>query len=149
MKIYLASSFAYEDRALTEARKKTMAEAQAMLEGKGFDVYNPSTLKIENAWDYSMWDWGDLVYQEDKKNVDSSDLVVMLSYGKENNAGSAWECGYAAGINKAVILVSMNPSQPESLMLVHSAHACLDGLDGLREYDFSNMPKMRIDRIES
>lgn len=57
-KVYLASSFAYEDRAKTEQRKQVMSEVSKYLESKHMEVYNPSALKIPNAWDYSMWDWG-------------------------------------------------------------------------------------------
>lgn len=148
-KAYLASSFAYEDRAKTEQRKLVMSEASKYLESKHMAVYNPSTLKIPNAWDYSMWDWGDLVYQADKNEIDSCDLIVFLSYGKENNAGSVWEVGYAAAKGLPVIMVSMNPDSPESLMVIHSAYACVDGLNGLTMYDFDLMPRTRIERTES
>ena len=149
LKIYLACSFAYTNKELTNERKDMMNKIQEYLETKSFEVYNPSKLKIENAWDYSYWDWGDLVYQEDKKQLDSSNLVVFVSYGKENNAGSVWEVGYACGRNISVLLVSMNPDSPESLMTLHSAHACIDGFEGLKNYDFETMPRTKIERIES
>ena len=148
MKIYLASSFAYEDKQLTETRKATMKQIQEYLESLGFTVYNPSTLKIPNAWDYSYWDWGQLVFEADYKEIDTCDLVVFVSYGKENNAGSVWEVGHAYG-KVPIIMVSMNPAQPESLMVVHSAHACVNGFEGLLNYDFKTMPRTRIDVVES
>ena len=157
-KVYLACSFAYTDKELTNERKDMMNKIEEYLQSKELNskyetvelqVYNPSKLKIENAWDYSYRDWGDLVYQKDKKQLDNSDLVVFVSYGKENNAGSVWEVGYACGKNIPVLLVSMNPNSPESLMTLHSAHACIDGFEGLKEYDFENRPKTKIKRVES
>ena len=157
-KVYLACSFAYTDKELTNERKDMMDKIEEYLQSDEFNikyktielqVYNPSKLKIENAWDYSYRDWGDLVYQEDKKQLDNSDLVVFVSYGKENNAGSVWEVGYACGKNIPVLLVSMNPDSPESLMTLHSAHACIDGFEGIKKYDFENMPKTKIKRVES
>lgn len=158
LEIYLACSFAYEDKNLTNERKDTMKEIQDYLESPEFankysldkvNVYNPSTLKIKNAWDYSFWDWGNLVFEADRDHVNEADLIVFVSYGKENNAGSVWETGYAYSKNIPVILVSMNPDSPESLMVVHSAHACIDGISGLKQYDFNSMPKTRIERVES
>lgn len=150
IKIYLASSFAYNDKQLTEQRKATMQLASDYLKlNKGITVYNPATMKIKNAWDYSMWDWGNLVFKKDKQHLDESDIVVFLSYGKENNAGSVWEVGYAYAKDKPIILVSMDPTQPESLMVVHSAYTCLKGLDSLLKYDFQHMPIHTIDVVES
>lgn len=149
MKIYLACSFAYMDKRKTNKRKEILEVVERGLHNKGYEVYNPSKLKIENAWDYSYWDWGQKVFDADVKALDEADLVIMLSFGKENNAGSAWECGYACGTNKKVILVSMNPDEPESLMMLHSAYACVKGLHGLDNYDFDTMPRTKIDVIES
>lgn len=142
MKIYLASSFAYEDKIKTTIRKCMMNLFKEFLEKKGFSVYNPCELKIENAWDYSMYDWGQKVFEADKKEIDSSDCIVFISYGKENNAGSVWEVGYAYAKNIPIILVSIIPDTPESLMCIHSAHACLKGFEGLQNYDFEKFEKV-------
>lgn len=142
MKIYLASSFAYENKEKTTERKNTMIKFSEFLKSKGFLVYNPCELKIENAWDYSMYDWGEKVFEADKKEIDSSDCIVFISYGKENNAGSVWEVGYGYAKNIPIILVSMIPDTPESLMCIHSAHACVKGLEGLQKYDFEKFEKV-------
>lgn len=158
IKIYIASSFAYKDKHLTQERKTVMRWVQNYLQSELFhqrypsielSVYNPSTLKIPNAWNYSYWDWGNLVYEEDKKQVDTADLIIFISYGKGNNDGSTWEVGYAYGKNIPILVVSMEPAQSESLMVLHSAHACVDGLEGLKSYNFELMPQTKIERIES
>lgn len=147
--VYLASSFAYMDKDKTEERKSTMEIFQRHLNMLGFEVYNPSKLKIENAWSYSMYDWGNLVFQEDKKQLDNCDFVVFISYGKENNAGSAWEVGYAYALGKKIIMVSMNDAAPESLMMIHSCHACIHGFKDFLNYDFASLPMTKIDCVES
>lgn len=149
MKVYLACSFAYEDKTTTEIRKQAMCFVEDYLKDKNFTVYNPCKLKIENAWDYSYWDWGNLVFESDKREIDACDFLVFISYGKENNAGSVWEVGYAFAKNKPIIMISMDAESPESLMVMHSAHACLDGFADLFNYDFDKLPRKQIKRVES
>lgn len=149
MRIYLASSFAYSDRQKTEERKSIMNLFEENLTQRGFEVYNPSKLKIKDAWSYSMWDWGQLVFEADYKELTNCDLIVFISYGKENNAGAAWEIGYSYAKQIPIIIVSMDPSSPESLMLLHSADACLQGFDEFKDYDLINRPVRKISVIES
>lgn len=139
MKIYLACSFAYKDRNKTEARKQVMRLVKQNLADKGFDVYNPSELVIENAWDYTMHEWGRLVFEADHQALDSCDAVVFLSFGKENSSGAVWEIGYAYGKNIPIVMVSMANGDAESLMCIHSARAVLNGLDGFFAYDLNSL----------
>lgn len=66
----------------------------------------------------------------------------MLSWGKENNAGSAWEVGYAFGTGKKVIVVGLT-DEIESVMMLHGSYAQVKGMKGLETYDFTTMPKSR------
>lgn len=138
-KIYLACSFAYADKEKTQERKNIMSDVADFLKSKGHIVYNPSQLKIENAWDYTMYEWGKRVFESDVYTLDGADLVVFLSFGKENNAGSVWEVGYSYCNKTPIIVVSMNPDSPESLMVIQSATACLKGFEGLKNYDLDNI----------
>jgi nucleoside 2-deoxyribosyltransferase len=147
--IYLACSFACSDKDESKRRQNEMSRAEVILESYGLDVYVPSRLKIPNAWDYSERDWGLMVFANDLHSLDISDIVVFLSYGKKNNNdGSAWECGYAFAKGKKVIVVSMS-TDTESLMVMHGSYAQLDGLDGLEQYDFKKMPRTQLERRES
>lgn len=145
--IYLACSFACKDRQKVELRKTYMKQAETILKKKGLSVYVPSDLTIPNAWDYIMQEWGLMVFANDMVRLDESDTVVMLSFGKENNAGSAWECGYAFAKGKKVIVVSLT-DDVESLMIQHGSYAQLKGLEDLQNYDFSTMNKTRNYRGE-
>lgn len=142
MKIYLAGSFAYSDKAKTKERQKKLLEVANILRNKNLEVYLPQELHIHNAWNYTVSEWGLMVFTHDVTEIDKCDVLVMLSWGKENNAGTAWEVGYAFGIGKKVIVVGMT-DEIESIMLLHGSFAQVKGIDGLLNYDFENLPKER------
>lgn len=135
MKIYLASS-------LSEDKRPKMMEAINHLRAIGHDVYAPVEHKIANAWDYPNDEWGLMVFEDDIKAINESDAVVMLSYGRDSTAGANWECGYAFGIGKKVILVEMTDGVM-SLMVANGRYATIKGIDGLMGYDWNTMPPTR------
>ena len=135
MKIYLATSFLPEYRPDIE-------KAKLILKKQGHEVYNPVENFIPNAWDYPNDEWGLMVFTSDVKAIDRSDAVVMLSYGRMGTAGSNWEAGYAYGQGKKVIVVEMT-DEIMSVMVANGRYATVKGLDGLAEYDWSEMPKTR------
>ena len=150
-KIYVAASFAYADREKTEERKaiikQVVNQIKSHLPG---EYYLPQELKIENAWDYSLEEWGNLVYEHDLVHLKEADIVIFISFGKENNAGSVWEVGFAAGINdtlyeseahsgwKNIIMIKMN-DQAESLMVTNSVNTIITK-DEIDTYDWHLMP---------
>ena len=140
--IYLASPFSTQ-------RKRIIAEKAAeILERKGFEVFKPWSYKIPHAWDYPNTEWGQMVFMNDVKALDSSELVVVLSYGRESTAGTNWEAGYAYGTGKKVIVVEVRESgtkQVMSLMVANGRYATVKGLEGLEDYDFKTFPKTRTD----
>ncbi len=83
-----------------------------------------------------------MVFQSDIDAINSADLVVMLSYGRMSTAGANWEAGYAFGIGKQVIIVEMT-DEVMSLMVANGRYATLKGLEGLKNYDWKTMPKLR------
>ena len=151
MKVYLASSFAYKDKTVSEERKAKIVEAKEILKSKGLDVYVPYEHQIPNAWDYPNNEWALMVFTNDMMAIKDCDVVVLLSYGKEkNNAGVSWECGFAYGSGKKVVIVRMS-DEVESLMMWHGSYAQVQGLrgmSGLNSYDFNKMPIHRIEAVE-
>ena len=149
--IYVAASFAYADKNKTEERKRLIKEVvdkiKTYLPG---EYYLPQELKIENAWDYSLEDWGRLVYIEDLMKLKTADIVIFISFGKENNAGAVWEIGFAAGMNcilaaseahsgwKNIIMIKMN-NEPESLMVTNSVNTIITK-DEIDTYDWKLRP---------
>jgi len=150
--IYIAASFAYEDKAKTSQKKdlieKTVKRIKKFLKG---NYYLPHQLKIPNAWDISLEEWSKAVYDHDIKALEDANIVIFLSFGKENNAGSAWECGWVAGYNALVSQLPVEPTdikkmimvkmtdQIESLMLSNSIDTIIMDSE-IESYDWENFP---------
>ena len=157
MKIYIAASFCYEDRAKTSERKyiieKTVERLKKVLPG---DYYLPHQLTIPNAWDISLEEWSRAVFKRDIQELDSANIVIFLSFGKENNAGAAWEVGYAIGEkwvcgcydegyefedtlrNRKIICIKMT-DEIESLMIANSVDVMIKEAE-IETYDWEHLP---------
>lgn len=135
MKIYLATPFLQE-------RRSDMGLARDILRNQGHEVYVPVENFIPNAWDYPNDEWGLMVFTSDVKAINWCDVLVLLSYGRLGTAGCNWEAGYAYGIGKKVIVVEMT-DEVMSLMVANGRYATVKGLEGLSEYDWETMPKLR------
>jgi len=134
-KIYLASS-------MNSDRRDEYYFAKKALEAAGFEVYYPVEHCIDHAWDYPNQEWGLMVFQNDMSAILACDYMVLLSYGRNSTAGANWEAGYAFGIGKKVIVVEMT-DEVMSLMVANGRYATVKGLEGLKKYDWENMPMSR------
>ena len=134
-KIYLAVSLDPEKRA-------DAIHARDILRAQDCEVYSPWEHVVTHAWEYPNTEWGLMVFQSDVSAINDSDEVVVLSYGRETTAGTNWEAGYAFGIGKKIILVEMT-ERIMSLMVANGRYATVKGLEGLKNYDWSKMPKLR------
>lgn len=148
--VYVAASFAYEDREKTNKRKSEIEEIVKQIKhivGRKFGWYLPHQLKIENAWDISLEEWSRKVFEEDLKALDAANLILFISYGKENNSGSVWEVGYAYGKQIPIVMIKMT-DEAESLMLTNSVRAIIQRED-ISTYDFTTLPeyKTTLDKI--
>lgn len=148
--IYIAASFCYEDKAKTSQRKdlieKTVKKIKKYLKGK---YYIPHQLKIPNAWDISLDEWAKAVYEHDIEALRRSDIIIFLSFGKENNAGSVWEIGYMCGYNncmvdKRPIIVVKMTDDIESLMISNSINRIIKA-DEIDDYDWANLPEYKTE----
>ena len=156
MNIYIAASFCYEDKDKTSQRKylieQTVKRIQKKLKG---NYYIPHKLTIPNAWDISLEEWSNAVYQHDMAALNSADIIIFLSFGKENNAGSVWEVGYIYGRNynistirgntnpysQQIIMIKMT-DEIESLMLTNSVNAIISEKE-IESYDWVNRPSYK------
>lgn len=153
--IYVAASFAYADRNKTEERKLLIKQVVEQIKTHlQANFYLPQELKIENAWDYSLEEWGRRVYQEDLSHLISADTIVFISFGKENNAGAVWEVGFIAGLNAAIknnnkniIMIKMN-NEAESLMITNSVNTIITK-EEIDKYNWELMPftKSAVDQL--
>lgn len=134
--------------------RKTIMEAAEILRRR-FEVYVPMENFVTNAWDYPNNEWGLMVFQNDLNAIERCDYVVLLNYGRENTtAGCAWEGGYAFARGKKVFVVDICEVSGEerdgdvgtfitSLMIENGRYATIDGLAGLKKYNFDEMPMTR------
>lgn len=157
IKIYLASS-------MDTRFRKTIKDAAEILRMTFNEVYVPMEHEVTNAWDYPNNEWGLMVFEDDLCAINRSDYVVFLNYGRENTtAGCAWEAGYAFASGKKVFVVdvneleltlsdtddieqiaeSLNKGFITSLMVENGRYATINGLGGLREYDWVALEKTR------
>lgn len=137
-KVYLAAPLS------TEKRDDMSAALNILRSNPEFEVYAPVEHQIPNAWDYPNNEWGLMVFTEDIVAIQQSDILVMLSYGRNSTAGANWESGYAFGLGKTVVVVEMT-DEIMSLMVANGRYATVQGLAGLMNYDWSTMPKTRTD----
>lgn len=143
-KVYVAASFAYADKDKTNQRKNEIEEVVREIQSKtGEEVswYLPHQLKIENAWDISLEEWSQKVFEHDLQALLEADLVLFISYGKENNAGAVWEVGYATAKGIQTVVVKMT-DEVESLMITQSVHSILTK-EEITNYDWVNLPKYK------
>lgn len=147
--IYVAASFAYADRNKTEERKTLIKQVVEQIKTHlQANFYLPQELKIENAWDYSLEEWGRRVYQEDLGHLIFADTIIFISFGKENNAGAVWEVGFITGMNTAsknnnknIIMIKMN-NESESLMITNSVNTIITK-DEIDTYNWHLMPSIK------
>ena len=149
MKVYLAGSFAFTDKGKSDSRKRILSNVASKLRGDGHDVFCPWENHIPNAWDLPNKEWGMAVYGMDVSEIQNCDVLIMLSYGKaESNNGSAWECGFAYGIGKKVIVVSMRNSV-ESLMVVGGCTAHLSCITNLYNHSLEDIISSKMRTAEN
>lgn len=113
-KLYLASPL------FTDFEKETVQYWAKRLRELGNEVYVPMEHNIENAWDYSNHTWAKMVFEEDVRAIRECDEIVCIYYGLYSDSGTAWECGFAYGIGKDVMLIDQSNNET-SLMVVNGS----------------------------
>jgi nucleoside 2-deoxyribosyltransferase len=114
--------------------RESEANVVKMLRTSGYNVYFPAEFKVEDAWSLPNPVWAKKVFDADIEALNNSDVVVLLYYGPNECAGSAWEAGYAYAMGKRVILVEMMGGIKDSLMIFNGAYSVLRGEHELEQY---------------
>lgn len=120
MKLYLAGPlFTMPERTWNEA----MA---ARLEIHGHHVYVPH---LHPAPDRTA----EAIFRKDKEGIDWADGIVAIMDGADPDSGTCWECGYAYGIGKPVVLIRCDlrasgdaSDMPYNAMLIGAADAHIE-----------------------
>ena len=110
MKIYLASPF-FNDEELAD-----VIRAENILLARGFDIFSPRLHEVRTDKIADPARWSRETFEMDRVNIDRCDCVVMLYRGAYSDSGTAWECGYAFGTGKPVVVVQLGE---DSNLMVH------------------------------
>ena len=138
-KVYLASPF------FNDAELKNVKRTEKILIDKGFDLFSPRKIEVSKE-KYSNDIWANKIFEKDREAIKVSDIVVALYYGMYTDTGTAWEIGFAYGVNKEVLVVCMNEDDDQSLMVINGASDTILGLDALEQYDFEALLSHRVDK---
>ena len=106
--IYLAAPIVN----ITEKQKEQINKIKDILnifyEHNLINLYDPKKHGVPNAWGMPMNEWCRCIFTLDVVAIDNSDWVIVCDYGRQGTAGTAWECGYAFGKGKKVLIIQMN-----------------------------------------
>lgn len=130
MKVYLASPF-FNDKEL-----EILSQIEEILESKGLIVFKPKDNQFD-ILEKGSNSWSLATFNNDKKFIDWSDIVVAVYHGAYSDSGTSWEIGYAYGTQKPVIVVQVG--ETSNLMIHEGSHANVT-IEELKTYDFNLMP---------
>jgi nucleoside 2-deoxyribosyltransferase len=116
-KIYLASPF------FNQEERQNVQKVAKLLRDRGFDVYVPMEHEIKNGLELPNNTWANQVFIDDVTAIRNCDYVVAITYGMKDDAGTAWEIGFAYGIKKPVFTIPVNKTT-YSLMVYQSIVGC-------------------------
>ena len=77
MNFYIAAPFDTEEK-----RANAIKVKEILSRDKNNSVFCPWEYKVPQAWEYPNSEWGLMVFMNDIKAIDSCDIVIMLSYGR-------------------------------------------------------------------
>lgn len=129
-KIYLASPL------FTPEEKENVRKVARQLRAMNYDVFVPMEHEIEGAWNLSNAAWAQKVFEVDEKGIRDADMIVAIVYGMKDDAGTAWEIGYAKGLGKKVKLYPVN-NTTYSLMIGCSVNDVFDVHENVFSADWS------------
>ena len=133
-RIYLASPF------FDEFELDCVRRAEDILTKRGFELFSPRLNEVERDKAEEPGFWSAETFENDRRNIDLSDVVVMLYHGGYSDSGTAWECGYAYAKGLPVVVVHVREDADSNLMVSQGCRANVT-LEELESYDFDGLPK--------
>lgn len=139
-RVYLAGPFFSEKQIDLVKQVEDALEANPFVEA----FFSPMRHQAEYL-PYGSDAWRQVVFGQDVDHVRWANVVVAITDfdGEDTDSGTAFETGMAYALDTPVILVNVDKSRPVNLMLSDSAHAYLESVQELEEYNFIKMPKSR------
>ena len=132
MRVYLASPF------FQPGEIAAVDLAEKVLRQKGLEVWSPRENEVRDSGEVGSPSWANATFKMDFDAISKCDVMVVLYHGNYSDTGTAWECGAAYALRKPVVLVHVHDDKSNIMMHV-SAHANVQGIHGLREYDFGSL----------
>lgn len=116
-KIYIASPF------FNNKEKNTLKEIidSWKIAFPDYEFYIPMEHEIPDGWNMPNHEWAAAVFQEDVEAIRGCDEVWAVYYGLYSDSGTAWECGFAYGIGKPVLVCPFVENEKNSLMVFQGA----------------------------
>jgi nucleoside 2-deoxyribosyltransferase len=114
MKIYLAGPL------FTVAEREFNQRLAEGLTNKQYEVFLPQSVEQDTTS-------ADEIFKRDRKEIDDAKVVLANMDGSDPDSGTCWECGYAYGRGKPIIVfrtdsrVAAGSKGPYNLMLTQSA----------------------------
>ena len=133
MKVYLASPF------FNENEIGYVAKAEKLLRDRGFELFSPREHE-DREHEVGSAEWSANIFSMDRDAINSCDVMVLLYHGNYSDSGTAWECGYAYGAGKPVIVVQLGK---DSNLMIHEGCQANISMDQLVEYDFESLPPQK------
>ena len=112
MKVYLASPF------FNKAESSFKQKIKARLEALGITVLDPQTHNLDHGWEMTNTEWGELTFQGDIRHINEADAVVALDWGMYSDTGTAWEIGFAYGLQKPILVIVPKEVLPKTHSLM-------------------------------
>lgn len=115
MTVYLASPF------FNNRERAVKAQVKAHLEQAGIAVIDPQGGGDPMSWEQNNNQWGRKIFKKDLNRIYEADKVIAIDWGLYGDCGTAWEIGYAYGMNKCILVVVPDEKlyTPHSLMVAN------------------------------
>lgn len=132
MKIYLAGPF------FNKRERRVIERVRDLLRARGLNVFVPMEHFIENAYELPNDVWAKKVYEVDVGAIEECDIILVVYYGMKSDSGTAFEQGFAKGLNKRIVVVHNYKKNIASLMITNSADYNIY-LKDLQNFDFDDL----------
>lgn len=131
MKIYIAGPF------FNEKELQCIEQVEQIVTEKGHTFFSPRTLDFTHLG-IGTNPWSQAIFNEDIKEINNCDMMVVLYHGNYSDSGTAFEIGYAYAKGVQVVLVHVDRDSNSNLMC-HEGCTTNVYLDELSSIDFENI----------
>lgn len=123
IKVYFAAPIVGVANKMQEEINEIRKTFEVLAENRQLSFYDPKAHGVPNAWGMSISEWARCIFALDVVAIDNSDWVVVCDYGRKGTAGTAWECGYAFGKGKKVLIIEMEEEETDYSVMMRGCSA--------------------------